>query len=344
MHSPSLRHDAASAIPLTALRVRRGCARAAALLALLAPLADAASAGPLAERMIERSAAPVGEAVLEEVDEAPTSAAFPPPGTRLIREVAYGPDAQQRFDVYAPSQTSGAPVLLMVHGGGWARGDKGSHGVVENKVARWVPRGFIVVSTNYRLLPAAGPVEQARDIARALAAAQSKAAAWGGDRNRFVLMGHSAGAHLVALLAASPALAREEGAAPWLGTVILDTAALDVVGTMEARHLPLYDRAFGSDPAYWRAASPHHALAGAAAPVLGVCSTRRRDSCPQLTRFAAKAAPLGMRVSVLKQNLSHRDINRDLGLAGSYTELVEAFIGTLDTGMARLLANPQADR
>lgn len=344
MHSPSPQRDAASAGIFEEPWLRRCCARAAAALALLAPLADAASAGPLAERMLERRAEPVGDAVLEEADDAPTSAAFPPPGTRVVREVVYGADPRQRFDVYAPSQTSGAPVLLMVHGGAWAFGDKRLHAVVENKVARWVPRGFIVVSTNYRLLPDANPVEQARDIARALAAAQAKAAAWGGDRSRFVLMGHSAGAHLVALLAASPSLAREEGAAPWLGTISLDSAALDVVQTLQARHPRLYDRAFGGDPAFWRAASPYHLLEGMAAPFLAVCSTRRRDACPQAARFAAHAASLGTRASVLKENLSHRDINQRLGLPGSYTELVEAFLAGLDAETARLLAGRPAER
>jgi len=57
-------------------------------------------------------------------------------------------------------------------------------------------------------------------------------------------MGHSAGAHLVALLTAHPAFTQAEGALPWLGTVSLDSAAFDVVAVMSGRHLALYDRAF----------------------------------------------------------------------------------------------------
>ena len=218
---------------------------------------------------------------------APSQAA--PAGLRLLRDVPYGTDPLQRMDVYLPPQAAGAAVILMVHGGGWRLGDKGARAVVERKVDRWVSRGFIFISANYRLLPGASPVEQAGDVARALAAAQRKAASWGGDPAKFILMGHSAGAHLVALLAASPAAASRQGARPWLGTVSLDSAALDVVEMMQARHAPLYDRAFGSDPAFWKAASPFHALSGAAAPFLVVCSTRRARSCPQAERFAARA-------------------------------------------------------
>src|SRR5207247_470736 len=112
---------------------------------------------------------------------------------------------------------------FMVHGGAWVLGDKASPGVMENKVARWAARGYILLSVDYRMIPEADPLEQAEDVARALAAAQAKAASWGGDPSKFVLMGHSAGAHLVGLLAADPARAFKRGAKPWLGAVLLDS-------------------------------------------------------------------------------------------------------------------------
>jgi acetyl esterase/lipase len=248
---------------------------------------------------------------------------------RILRDVAYGADARQRFDVYAPQDAHGAPVIFFVHGGGWAIGDKSNRGVVHNKTARWVPRGLVFVSANYRMLPAADPLEQARDVARALAAAQSQAASWGGDPARFILMGHSAGAHLVALIASAPAIALDLGARPWLGTVELDSAALDVERIMRDRHLRLYDRAFGHDPAYWAKASPLARLSAASAPFLAVCSTRRADSCPAARDYAAKAQALGTRASVLEENLSHRQINEELGEDNAYTRAVEAFLDTL---------------
>jgi arylformamidase len=260
-------------------------------------------------------------------------------GVRLMRDVPYGEDGRQRMDVYLPRQASGAPVIFMVHGGAWRLGDKGARAVVENKVAHWVGKGFIFISANYRLLPGTAPVEQAQDIAIALATAQGKAASWGGDPAKFILVGHSAGAHLVALLGASPAMAVKLGARPWLGTVLLDSAALDVVKIMEAKHARLYDRAFGSDPAYWKAASPFQVLAGGATPFLAVCSTRRRDSCSQASRFVARAGSVNARASVLEQDLSHKEINEQLGTEGGYTDAVDSFIGALDDSVMRALTD-----
>lgn len=244
--------------------------------------------------------------------------------TPLLANVAYGADPDQRFDVYAQPGAQGSPVILLVHGGGWALGDKAAGRVVENKVAHWLPQGFAIVAVNYRMLPKIDPVEQARDVARALAAAQKQAARWGGDPRKFILMGHSAGAHLIALLAAAPGLAGELGAQPWRGAVLLDSGALDVPEIMNARHLPLYDRAFGSDPAYWVASSPFHRLERGGAPLLAVCSTRRVVSCAQAERFAAKAGRFGMPAEVLRLDMSHGEINSQLGAAPDYTAAVDA--------------------
>src|SRR5688500_3928672 len=129
-----------------------------------------------------------------------------PSVTRVLADIAYGPDPRQRFDVYIPPEARNAPVLILVHGGGWRRGWKDHPVLIPNKADYWLPKGYILVSTGYRLIPDADPMAQARDIARALAVAQKEAPAWGGNPDRFVLMGHSAGAHLVALLSADPAV------------------------------------------------------------------------------------------------------------------------------------------
>ncbi len=277
----------------------------------------------------------------------PAGAAELPPGIRIVRDVAYGSDPKQRFDVYAPavapaSNASRAPVIFMVHGGGWAFGDKGARNVIENKVRRWVPRGFILISVNNRLVPAADPLAQVGDLALALKVAQDQAASWGGDRARFILMGHSAGAHLIALLSVSPRLRTQAGDAPWLGSILLDSAALDVPQLMQLPHFGLYDRAFGSDPAQWRAASPYDQLAAATPPLLAVCSSQRRMSCPQARRFVAKAAALGSRDTVLEQDLNHAQINQRLGSEGAYTDAVEVFMASLDSRAAALLKAPAA--
>jgi acetyl esterase/lipase len=304
------------------------------LAALFAWPAALVGAGPLRDLLLQRQMARQADEFSEEGAGNSTL----PAGVRVLRDQPYGADKQQRLDVYLPAQPDGAPILLMVHGGGWRTGDKAAKSVVENKVARWLPRGFIFISADYRLLPGADPQQQAQDVARALAYVQNKAASWGGSAGKIAVLGHSAGAHLVALLAADPARQRQFGVRPWLGTVSLDSAALDVEQLMHRRHLPLYDHAFGSSPDYWRTLSPIANLQGDATPMLLVCSTRRSDgSCREAHQFADKAATLGVRASVLEQNLSHREINVQLGMPGAYTTAVEAFLRTLDAEMARRL-------
>ena len=267
-----------------------------------------------------------------------------PKGVRLLRDIPYGGDRKQRMDVYLPPHPAQAPVIFMVHGGAWRFGDKASRAVVENKVARWSPLGFIFISVNNRLLPKAGPLEQVEDVARALAAAQAKAASWGGDPSRFILMGHSAGAHLVDLLASAPSKASQFGVQPWLGTISLDSAAMDVVKIMEGHHFWFYNMAFGHDAKYWRAASPYHELSGDAAPMLLVCSTKRADSpCIQAHEFAAKAASLGIRVKLLEEPLSHGQINGKLGTQGTYTDAVESFMGSLSPAVMKALPNRKTE-
>ncbi|MDR3392089.1 MAG: alpha/beta hydrolase [Sulfuriferula sp.] len=274
-----------------------------------------------------------------EENDAPGAIALPA-GVQLVRDVAYGADRKQRMDVYLPQHAVNAPVIFMVHGGAWRFGDKNAKSVVENKVARWVAKGCIFISVNYRLLPKTMLVDQAADIASALAVAQAQAASWGGDPEKFILMGHSAGAHLVALLAAAPERAYKLGAKPWLGTIALDSAALDVAEIMLNKHERFYDSAFGEDPTYWKEVSPLYSLSKIAKPILAVCSTHRKDSCPQAVLFASRAKSQGVRVDVLEQDLSHREINLQLGTAGSYTDAVEAFMSSLDESVKRALDRP----
>lgn len=264
---------------------------------------------------------------------APAHADMPP----TLGDVPYGPAPEQRFDLYAPPQSAAAPLILMVHGGGWRRGDKEMGRVVDNKVARWVPRGIAFASINYRMQPTAAPLEQARDVARALAALQRDAGKLGIDRDNIVLMGHSAGAHLIALLAARRDLLDDAGARPWRGTVLLDSGALDVPAIMNGRHLPLYDRAFGSNPADWLAASPYQQLRQASGPILAVCSSRRANACQQAGNFVTKAQSLGTQATVLPLDKTHAEINAQLGDEAAYTAEVEHHLANWSPAFAQRL-------
>lgn len=248
------------------------------------------------------------------------------PGARIERDLAYGSDPAQRLDVYLPPGRPSGSLLAIVHGGAWSIGDKANPGVVAAKVNHWLSSGCVLASLNYRLLPQAGPLEQAQDVARALALLQRQAGTWGADPSRLVVIAHSSGAHLVALLAVDDELRRQHGNPSWRATVLLDSAALDVVGAMQAPHRPFFDRAFGSLPSDWQLASPLHRLHASPAPMLIVHAADRADSAGQAARFSAAVTAAGGRADMLPVSLSHTEINVTLGEPGDYTDQVDAFL------------------
>lgn len=258
-----------------------------------------------------------------------------PAGGTAVRNVAYGPDPAQRFDLYLPANPANAPVVFYVHGGGWANGDKTNPGLA-NKLAYWLPKGYAVISSNYRMVPVAMPLEQAHDVARGVALAQRRAGEWKLDPRRVVLMGHSAGAHLVALLGADPRLLAEAGAGPALGAVSLDSGALDVPALMGQRRVPkLYHEAFGDDPVYWRSVSPLQQLDLDSLPMLLVCASERgvpTSPCDEARKFAARANALRVPMQVQPEPLNHGGINKELGPPSDYTRRVGAWIDQL-TGL-----------
>ena len=262
-----------------------------------------------------------------------------------LRDVAYGAEARQRLDVFLPKKAGEggtAPIILMVHGGGWCVGDKAGAQMTENKVARWVPKGFVFVSVNYPMVgDGSNALAQAHHIAKAAAFVQATAREWGGDPARLILMGHSAGAHLVSLVSADASIRQANRVGPILGTVSLDAGAIDVVRQMPNVYPFLkarYREAFGAAEPEWIAASPFHKLDRMAAPWLGVCSTTRKDDpCGQARAYADKSNGLGVKASVLPEAKGHGAINKELGLSGDYTRRVEAFMASLDPVVDSLL-------
>lgn len=296
-----------------------------AAIVVLATLAIPGNAQPRLQRMLEQR---------REASRQERPVALPA-GAVAIRNIAYGADPAQRFDVYLPARAANAPVVFYVHGGGWANGDKTNPGI-ENKLAYWLPRGYAVVSSNYRMLPAALPLEQARDIARALASAQRRAGEWKLDASRFVLIGHSAGAHLVALLGADPRMLAAAGARRPRGVVSLDSGALDVPALMGQRRVPkLYHDAFGADPVYWRSVSPQQQLGRDGLPMLLVCASDRHfptSPCDEARKLARRGDALHVAISVQAEPLDHGEINKELGLPSDYTRRVGGWIERLLAG------------
>lgn len=274
--------------------------------------------GKMRERMMQR----LQEKKAEE--ERPIDLQAILPGARKLT-AAYGADPAQAVDVYVPPGVlRDAPVIVMVHGGAWKIGDKANTGSVENKLKHWLPKGYVLVSVNYRMLPQAMAYQQAQDVAAALRWTQGHAADWGASDRRIILMGHSAGAHLVALLSSKPEMVGK----PWAGTVVLDSAAMRISTTMAGRHPKFYDEAFGSDPAGWAQASPMNQWTPQAVPMMLICSTKRPDKpCDDAKAFQSLAKRANVPMPVLPQALTHADINRTLGLPSAYTDAVDRFIG-----------------
>lgn len=241
-------------------------------------------------------------------------------------DIPYGSDPRQTIDVYVPTRPGQGPTVVMVHGGGWRRGDKNLSPATGEKAAHCLARGSIFVAVNYRVLPTP-PDLQAADVARALALVERNVARWGADPSRIVLMGHSAGGHLVALLSAHPAGWAAAGLGPWSGTVVLDSAAIDLVAIMERRHARLYDDAFGRDPAYWQRNSPLHQLADDALPMLIACSSTRMDNpCANARSFVARGRAMGKNFTLHPEPKNHGAMNRDFGRDPVYTAIIDRFI------------------
>lgn len=258
-------------------------------------------------------------------------------GIRVVKDYPYGPHARQVMDIYFTDAVPGEkrPVIVMVHGGGWIRGDKAMDRTYRNKVEYWVPAGYVFIAINYRLVPEIDPMEQARDVARAVRQIQAESAKWSADPDNLILMGHSAGAHLIALLNADPSIGYDLGARPWRGAVALDSATLDVVAAMQGRGplQEIYKRAFPDDLDFQRATSPYHRVTAGTKPMMIVCSSRRRGPCDQAKTYAVRAQAFGAQVKIVEEDLSHGDINEIPGQPHRLTGEIDRFMHGLVSGV-----------
>ena len=163
------------------------------------------------------------------------------------RSFDYGPNA---LDWYPARGTSGnAPILVFVHGGAWALGNRGQVG---SKADYYTSQGYNFASVSYTLFPAANAQTQALQVGTAVNWIHQNARRLGGDPDRIALMGHSAGCHLSSLATLTGA------ATPVKALVCNDTRAYDLefLARMNGGALPLlYAPAF-ANPSYWSAWSP----------------------------------------------------------------------------------------
>lgn len=273
--------------------------------------------------------------------------ACPSVRARVMRDVAYVDDPvseRQRLDLYVPERATACervPIVVWVHGGGWTTGDKRRGAAA--KAALFNDLGYLFVSINYRLSSPAGAPDRpmhpahADDVGAAVAWLGTNAARFGGDGTRIALLGHSAGAHLVALVGTDPTFVdRAGGNVDRIRCVgSYDTASYDLV--QRSGDTRLVENAFGGDEATLRAASPVTHVGDRVRPpsfqiaVRGTPSRRAAQAA-----FADAAGAAGSDVTVIDAaGLSHADVNSLIGTVGetrmtpAVTDFVTGCLGSV---------------
>ncbi len=258
-------------------------------------------------------------------------AAFRPPAAardgetetemKALRDLAYGDHEAQRLDLYLPEAAKkNAPIMLYIHGGGWRKGDKSAVGL---KASFFTGKGWLFASANYRLLPGGEHPKNVEDVASAIAWLHEHAEQHGGDPDKIFIMGHSAGCHLVSLVATSTApLAKHDlPLSAVKGVIALDTQAYDVARLVKETSSALYTGVFGADPATQRDASPlHHVAPDKEIPPflilyssgMGARPNAMRPVYAEAFRDALRAAGIPAEV-VDASDRNHGEINRRFG-------------------------------
>ncbi|HVK14265.1 MAG TPA: alpha/beta hydrolase [Gemmataceae bacterium] len=244
------------------------------------------------------------------------------------RDIPYADPAHERqvLDVYSPKGAKNLPVVVWIHGGGWQTGDKKD---VQLKPQVFNEKGFVFVSTNYRLLPAVDMGTIVRDVAKSVRWVRDHVAESGGDPDRLFVMGHSAGAQLAALICTDDRYLKAEGVplAVVKGCVPVDGDTYDVpaiIETAEARWrahgLPPakfgHREKFGDDPAKHKdfSAVTHVSKGKGIPPFLILHVAGHPDVTAQARRLGNVLREAGVPVTVFgARETTHSKVNADLG-------------------------------
>ena len=243
------------------------------------------------------------------------------------RDIRYGDRERQVLDVYSPPGAKGLAVVFWIHGGGWQTGDKSD---VQLKPRAFTDRGFVFVSTTYRLLPHVEMGDIVRDVAKATRWVHDHIAEYGGDPDRLLVMGHSAGAQLAALVCTDDRYLKAEGMSLAIvkGCVPVDGDTFDVPAIIEtaetrrrAHGLPHatygHREKFGNDPAKHRdfSAVTHVARGKGIPPFLIMHVAEHPDTGAQAQRLANVLKGAGVPVGVFSAREStHNQINAEIGV------------------------------
>lgn len=249
------------------------------------------------------------------------------------------------LDIYTPDSASPnnpVPVVVWVHGGAWYRGDK-SVGTCD-KINFFVGLGYVLVSVNYRLSPDPPELQNpdrimfpvhAEDVAAAVAYIREHISTYGGDPGRIALFGHSAGAHLVALISTDESYLASHGYGLDIIRCVgsLDVDAYDIPAAMQSLTGELRDvflNAFGDNAQVWEQASPiNYVEAGKGIPPFLLVS--RGDSSWKSIEeeFAAALDSAGVDETMIKADLyTHVQIDTMIGAPqdDTLTPAIERFL------------------
>ncbi len=239
---------------------------------------------------------------------------------RAHRHLAYvePPHELQTLDLYAPAGGGPFPLVVWIHGGGWQRGDKSE---VDHKAQALVDQGYVFVSINYRLLPEVHINEMAADVARAIRWVYDHASDYGGDRESIVLMGHSAGAQLAALVCTDERYLSTAGLTlkQIKACIPVDGDTYDVpmqIAAVEEQRAKIYQHKFG-DEKNQRALScvSHIALGKDIPPFLILHVAGHPETTAQSGRLATALQQAGVPAALYAaEGKDHVSLNADLGL------------------------------
>ncbi len=258
---------------------------------------------------------------------------------QVHRDIPYVEPNHERqvLDVYAPAEGKNHPIIFWIHGGGWQAGDKND---VQVKPQAFVDKGFVFVSTEYRLLPEVTIEQMAGDVAKALRWVHDHAQTYGGDPDTFVVMGHSAGAQLAALICTDHRYLKAEGLSPTIlkGCVPVDGDTYDVplqIATVEQRRADIYRQKFG-DEEHQKDLSPisHVARDKNIPPVLILHVADHPETRLQSQRLVQALREAGISAKAFPaEGKTHGTINADLGKPGD--EPTKAVFEFLDDVLKR---------
>ncbi|MBV8594932.1 MAG: alpha/beta hydrolase [Candidatus Eremiobacteraeota bacterium] len=183
----------------------------------------------------------------------PSPCVQPTPDVTRLHNIAYGSSPQQVLDLFVPQRLAGEPLLVLVHGGGWSSGDKATYGVIARHLSGC---GIAVANINYPMGPQIRARDQAGSVLTALAWTQHRAAIYGYDGDRTSLMGHSAGAEIVALAVLDPELGRVRSGVRISGVITMAGLGYtppqpDQIATLPEYLNQFYHTAFGPRVETW---------------------------------------------------------------------------------------------